>query len=316
MQKRKLGSSDLDLSVVGLGTWAMGDDFFGKVDDNQSVAAIQSAVDSGVNLIDTAPAYGAGHAEEVVGRAIRGRREEVVVATKVGIIRTENDFIRNLKPDSLRREIDDSLRRLGVDVIDLYQIHWPDPETPLEDTLEELIKIREAGKYRYLGVSNFTTELMDQAREQAGIVSLQPQYSLLKREAEEELLPYCEQNNLGVLSYGTLAGGILTGKFKEIPTLPEGDNRDKFYRFFQEPQWSAVQGLLEVLRAIATEHGVTPAQVAMRWAIQQPAITSVLVGAKNADQAAANAKAGLFELTEDDIERIGEAYDRTLGSLA
>lgn len=315
MQKRKLGKTDLELSVVGLGTWAMGDDFFGKVDDKQSIKAIQASIDSGVNLIDTAPAYGAGHSEEVVGKAIKGRREELIVATKVGIIRTPSDFERNLKPESIRKEIDDSLSRLGVDMIDLYQIHWPDPDTPLEDSLEELVKIRDAGKYRYLGVSNFDPKLMDQAREQAGIVSLQPQYSLLVRDAEEELLPYCLKHDLGVLSYGTLAGGLLTGKFTEIPELPEKDNRDKFYQFFQEPEWSAVQGLLKEIRAIADEHGVTPAQVSSRWAIQQAGITTVLVGAKNADQAAANAKAGEFELEEHDLSRIEEAYRRTVATV-
>lgn len=315
MQKRRIGTTDLEVSVVGVGTWAMGNDFFGSVDDQKSIEALQTSIDSGVNLIDTAPAYGAGHAEEVVGRAIKGRRDEVVIATKVGINRTPTSFDRNLKPESIRQEIDDSLRRLGVDVIDLYQIHWPDPKTPLEDSLEELVRIREAGKYRYLGVSNFDTELMDQAQEQAGIVSLQPQYSLLVRDAEQTLLPYCLKNDLGVLSYGTLAGGILTGKYKEIPELPEGDNRDKFYKFFQEPEWSAVQGLLEVIGRIAEEHGVTQAQVAGRWAIEQPGITTVLVGAKNGDQAAANAKAGEFELEKQDHERIEEAYRRTVQTV-
>ncbi|MFP4331025.1 MAG: aldo/keto reductase [Spirochaetaceae bacterium] len=312
MEKRVIGSTDLEVSVVGVGTWAMGNDFFGSVDDRKSIEAIETSIDSGVNLIDTAPAYGAGHAEEVVGKAIKGRREEVVIATKVGINRTPTSFDRNLRPESIRQEIDDSLRRLGVDVIDLYQIHWPDPKTPLEDSLEELVRARDAGKYRYLGVSNFDTALMDQAREQAGIVSLQPQYSLLVRDAEEELLPYCRKHNLGVLSYGTLAGGILTGKYTEIPELPEGDNRDRFYKFFQEPEWTAVQGLLKVIREIAGQHGVTPAQVASRWAIEQPGITSVLVGAKNGDQAAANAKAGEFELDEGDFENIEEAYRRTV----
>lgn len=316
MQKRKLGKSDLEVSVVGLGTWAMGNDFFGAVDDNQSVSAIQSAIDSGINLIDTAPAYGAGHSEEVVGRAIKGRRDEVVLATKVGIIRTADDFIRNLKPESIRQEIDDSLRRLGVDTIDLYQIHWPDPNTPLEDSLEELVKLREQGKFRYLGVSNFDPKLMTQADEQAGIVSLQPQFSLLVREAEQELLPFCREHNFGVLSYGTLAGGILTGKFKEIPELPEGDNRDMFYQFFKEPEWTAIQALLTEIRAIAEELGVTPAQISTRWAIQQPGVTTALVGAKNADQAAANAKAGEIELEQTHLERIENAYKRTVATVA
>lgn len=316
MQRRRLGKSNLDVSVVGLGTWAMGDDFFGSVDDNQSIEAIQSAIDSGINFIDTAPAYGAGHSEEVVGRAIKGRREEVVLATKVGIVRTpDGGFERNLQPESIRQEVEDSLRRLGVDTIDLYQIHWPDPKTPMEDSLEALVKIREQGKFRYLGVSNFDTSQMTEAEKQAGIVSLQPQYSLLVREAEDDLLPFCREHNLGVLSYGTLAGGILTGKFREIPELPEGDYRDQFYQFFKEPEWTAIQGLLNEIRTVADELGVTPAQVSARWAIQQPGITTALVGAKNADQAAANAKAGEFELEQSHLERIEEAHRRTVQTV-
>jgi aryl-alcohol dehydrogenase-like predicted oxidoreductase len=294
----------------------MGDDFFGKVDDRHSIEAIHSAIDSGINLIDTAPAYGAGHSEEVVGRAIRGRREEVVLATKVGIVRTpDGGFERNLKSQSIQREIEDSLRRLGVDTIDLYQIHWPDPDTPMEESLEALVNIREQGKIRYLGVSNFDAPQMRQAMEQAGIVSLQPQYSLLRRDAEKDLLPFCRENGLGVLSYGTLAGGVLTGKFREIPELPEGDHRDQFYEFFKEPEWTAIQGLLKEIRAVAEELGVTPAQVSTRWAIQQPGITTALVGAKNADQAAANAKAGEFELDQTSLERIEEAHRRTVQSV-
>jgi aryl-alcohol dehydrogenase-like predicted oxidoreductase len=285
------------------------------VDDDQSIDAIKAAIDAGINLIDTAPAYGAGHAEQIVGKAIAGRRDEVVLATKVGIVRTKRGFDRNLKPESVRGEIDDSLRRLGVDTIDLYQIHWPDPDTPLDDTLEELVKIREQGKYRYLGVSNFDSELMDQAREQAGIVSLQPHFSLLEREAEAELLPYCRTHGLGVLSYGTLAGGVLTGKFREIPSLPKGDNRDKFYQFFHEPQWSEVQKLLEEVRAIASERGVEPAHVAARWAIQKPGVTTALVGAKSRTQAESNARVGGFELTPEEMGRIESAHQRTVATV-
>ena len=304
METRRLGKTDLQVSVVGLGTWALGGDFFGAVDDDQSVRAIQAAVDSGINLVDTAPAYGAGHAEEVVGRALEGRRDRVVVATKVGVLREGGEFIRNLKPESIRKEIDDSLRRLRVDVIDLYQVHWPDTDTPLEDSLEELARIREAGKFRYLGVSNFGPELMDRAAAVTEIVSLQPHYSLLRRDIERDALPYCRERGLGVLSYGTLAGGILTGKFREIPKFEEGDRRGDFYDFFKEPVWSRVQGLLDVLGTIADERGRTTAQVAVRWAVQQPGITTALVGAKTPEQARSNAEAGDWELSADELRRI------------
>ena len=316
MQYRTLGTSNLSVSVVGLGTWAMGNDFWGRVDDDQSVRAIQEAIDNGINLIDTAPAYGAGHAEKVVGKAIHGRRDEVVVATKVGIIRTEDDFIRNLKPESMEREIDDSLRRLGVDTIDLYQIHWPDPDTPLESSMETLNKMKEAGKIRHIGVSNFSVKLLEQARAVVDVVSVQPQFSLLHRKEESSLLPYCAKNNIGVLGYGSLAGGILTGKFREIPTLEEGDNRDQFYRFFQEPTWSKVQRVLDVLRAIAEERSVTVAQVAINWAIAQRGMTTALVGAKNPSQARANAAAGEWSLSDEDLSRINSAYDEHMKKSA
>jgi len=316
MRYRKLGSSELNVSVVGMGTWATGNDFWGNVDDNESVSAIQAALDSGINLIDTAPAYGAGHAEEVIGKAIAGRRDDVVLATKCGVIRTENDFIRNLKPESLRKEIDDSLRRLNVDVIDLYQIHWPDPNTPLEDSLAELSKIKDSGKFRYLGVSNFKPSLMDKVREVFDLVSLQPQYSLLHRDIEQEVLPYCRHHNIGVLGYGTLAGGILTGKFREIPTLEKGDNRDKFYNFFKEPVWSRIQKLLDVLRAIAEERGKAVSQVAINWAVQQDGMTTALVGAKNPKQAHANAGAGDWELTDNELKRIQDAFDQHIKKSA
>lgn len=310
MEYRTLGKSDLKVSVVGLGTWALGNDFFGNVDDRTSVSAIHAALDAGINLIDTAPAYGAGHSEEVVGEAVKDRRDDAIVATKVGIIRTEDDFLRNLKPDSVKQEIEDSLRRLRTEVIDLYQIHWPDPNTPLEDTLDALEKIHQEGKFRHLGVSNFDPKLMDQVQERMPLVSLQPHFSLLKRGIEKKILPYCREHGLGVLGYGTLAGGILTGKFREIPDFEEGDNRSDFYNFFAEPTWSNVQRLLDELRTIAEERAAPVAQVAINWALAQDGITSMLVGAKRPEQAESNAGAGSWQLSAEELTRIEEAYKR------
>ncbi|MFW6313470.1 MAG: aldo/keto reductase, partial [Spirochaetota bacterium] len=269
MQYRKLGTSDLEVSTVCAGTWAIGGDFWGEVDDQNSIRAIQAGLDAGVNFIDTAPAYGAGHAEEVVGRAIRGRRDKVVVATKVGVIRTPTQFIRDLSPDSMRKEIDDSLRRLAVDVIDLYQIHWPDGKTPFEKVMEVLLDAQRAGKFRYLGVSNFSVEQMEELRQFGEIVSLQPHYSLLKRDIEQDIVDYCVANSIGIINYGTLGGGILTGKFHELPRFEEGDNRDNFYPWFKEPEWSRVQGIVETLRAIAGERDIPVAHVAIAWTLQQ-----------------------------------------------
>jgi aryl-alcohol dehydrogenase-like predicted oxidoreductase len=315
MEYRKLGTSSLEVSVVGLGTWAIGNDFWGSVNDEESIRAIQAALDGGINLIDTAPAYGAGHSEEVVGKAIKGRRETAIVATKCGIIRTKDDFVRNLKPESLYKEIDDSLRRLGVDVIDLWQIHWPDPNTPLERSLEAIHRIKEQGKFRFLGVSNFDVDRMEKTREVAEIVSLQPQYSLLERSIEEKILDYCRRTNVGVLGYGTLAGGILTGKFKKPPEFATGDNRANFYPYFHEPVFSEIRKLISVLEEIAAEREKSVAQVAINWTIRQPGVTTALVGAKNREQAGVNAGAGDFSLTDEELKRIDEAVGAvTLGS--
>lgn len=307
MEQRQLGASELRASVVGVGTWAIGNDFWGKVDDEESIRALQAAIDAGVNLIDTAPAYGAGHAEEIVGRAVRGRRDRVIVATKCGVVRTSDDFLRDLKPESLSREIDDSLRRLGVEAIDLWQIHWPDPNTPLEESLEAIARIKEQGKFRYLGVSNFGMELMEQTRAVTEIVSLQPQFSMLERTIEEETLPYCRERNIGVLGYGPLAGGILTGKFKEPPEFAEGDHRGDFYPYFREPAFGKVQKVIAVLERIASDRGKTVAQVAINWLLCRPGVTSALVGARTPDQAASNAGAGDFLLSAEEVAAIDSA---------
>jgi aryl-alcohol dehydrogenase-like predicted oxidoreductase len=308
MKYTRLGTSDLNVSAIGMGTWAIGGDFFGNVDDQTSIRAIQAGIDAGITLIDTAPAYGAGHAEEVVGKAIKGRRDSVVVASKVGVIRHPDSFERNLKPELVRQEIEDSLRRLGVDTIDLYQIHWPDKKTPLEDAMEVLVKAHEAGKFRYFGVSNFTIDLMDEVRKYDTLVSLQPHFSMLKRDIEPDIQRYCMENDIGILGYGSLAGGILTGKYRELPQFEQGDNRANFYPWFREAVWDQVQALLDVLRAIANEHSCSVAQVTIAWTIRQPGMTSALVGAKNGDQAIANAAGADVELSSGDLERIDEAY--------
>ncbi len=316
MHYRTLGTSDLQVSVVGLGTWAIGGDFFGAVDDAESIRAIQASVDEGVNLIDTAPAYGAGHSEQVVGKALAEiRGEKPYVATKVGVLRTGGGFERNLKPESVRQEVDDSLRRLGVDVIDLYQIHWPDENTPLEETLAELKRIHEAGKFRYLGVSNFSPQQIDECLKVLPVVSVQPHYSLLERAIEADLLPYCRRQSIGSLGYGTFAGGILTGKFRERPQFEQGDNRYKFYRWFSEKTWDEVQNLLDVLREIASDREVPVAEVARNWAIRENGgVTVALVGAKNEEQARANARGTEWSLTGEEVDRIEATYKATVGS--
>ena len=310
MHYKKLGKSNLKVSVIGLGTWGIGSEFYGKVDDSQSIAAIRKGIESGINLIDTAPAYGKGHSEEVVGKAIKDYRDEVIIATKVGTYKEGEDFFRDLTPQAIRKQLENSLSRLNIDVIDLYQIHWPDPDTPLEKSVEELVKLKNEGKFKYLGVSNFDKSLLEEISGMTDIVSLQPQYSILNRDIEE-ILPYTVENNIGVLAYGPLGGGILTGKYTDTdkaPQLKKEDKRSEFYPFFQEPKWSKVKKLVEVLENIAENRGKSIPQVSLNWVRQQKGVTSVLVGAKTPEQAAENAAAADWDLNEKEINEIDDTY--------
>ncbi|SDC60880.1 aldo/keto reductase [Halanaerobium congolense] len=316
MKYRHLGNSNLKISAVGLGTWAYGNDTFGEVDDQQSIKAVRAAVDSGINLIDTAPAYGDGHAEKVVGKAIQGIRDKVVIATKCGTHRDGPKYVRDLSPERIRTEIENSLKRLDIEQIDLYQIHWPDPDTPLEESVEELLKLKKEGKFKYLAVCNFGVELMQEISEMTDIISLQPQYSLLKRDIENKIIPYLLDNNLGTLSYGTLGGGILSGKYQERPQFDdEKDNRAGFYPFFKEENWEQTQSLITLLKEIAAENGQSPAQIAINWSINRPGITTALVGAKNEKQARENAEAADFSLTKTEMTELTKKSDEVIKNL-
>lgn len=316
MKYRYLGNSNLKVSAVGLGTWAYGNDTFGQVDDQQSIRAIRAAVDAGINLIDTAPAYGAGHAEKVVGQAVEGIRDKVIIASKCGTHRDGPKYIRDLSPKRIRKELEDSLQRLNVEQIDLYQIHWPDPDTPLEKSVEELLKLKKEGKFKYLGVCNFEVDMLDKISGMTDIISLQPQYSLLKRDIETEILTYLIDNNLGALSYGTLGGGILSAKYKERPEFDdEKDKRSGFYPFFKKENWPQTQSLISLLEDIADKHNQTPAQVAINWSIHRPGITTALVGAKNEKQARENAAAADFELTEAEMLALTQESDEVIKNL-
>lgn len=313
MEYRKLGSSDLNCSVVALGTWSTGGDFWGPVDDNMSIDAIRAGLDAGINVIDTAPIYGRGHSEEVVGRAIEGRkRDEIILCTKVGIPFTQQ-FSRDSSAKAINIEIEDSLRRLGTDYVDLYQVHWPDPNVPFEETFTALRKLCDAGKARYIGVSNFSIEQIEQAQKYCPIVSVQPPYSLLERNIEQGLLPYCAEKNIGVLTYGSIGAGALTGKFKERPTVKGGDKRASFYQFFSEERWPKTALIAEVLETIAKGRACPTVQVAINWVLKQPGVTVALVGVKNPEQARMNAGAGSWSLSDEENAVILNAYDEIMG---
>ena len=324
MRYRKLGSSDLNVSVVALGTWGIGGDSWSgsdRIDDRKSIDALRAGLDAGINLIDTAQPYGYGHSEELVGEAIRGYRDKVIVATKCVSYQDENhQYHKDWRPEVLRAQIEGSLRRLKVDTIDLMQVHWPDPEHSFEAAFEELAKMQEEGKFRYLGVSNFDGALIDHAKEYCEIVSLQPPYSLLNRGIEKEILPYCLAHDVGVLSYGSIAGGVLSGKFTERPVYSTGngdnfkrDVRAAFYPYYSEEEWPRTSALLAVMREIAARNDVPVVTVAIGWSLHHPAMTATLVGARTPEQAVMNAASADFTLSEEDYQLLTDACNRIYG---
>ena len=317
MRYRRLGSSTLRVSAVSLGTWVFGGDNWGKVDDNESIASIQKAIELGINLIDTAPVYGDGHAEEILGKAIKGNRDKVFIATKCGLQKRERTFIHDLSPSEIRKELEHSLSRLNIEHLDLYQCHWPDPKTPIEATMEEMLKMQSEGKINNIGVSNFDLSLLEKASRSAPVVSIQVQYSLLERSVEEgDLLQFCKKKGIGVMTYGSLGGGLLTGKYKNPPTFPKKDARRFFYPFYKRQEWRKYHGFVEAIQKIAQEKRKPLLQVALNWLIQQSGVTSALVGARTMEQVEKNAYAIQGELAGSDLIQIEEIYHRFFKNIS
>jgi aryl-alcohol dehydrogenase-like predicted oxidoreductase len=297
---------------------------WGGTDDGAAVRAIHRAIDEGITLIDTAPTYGMGHSERVVGEAIRGRRDEVLIATKCGIrwdlegehegMKTvtnegkEVTLVRNLTPESIFFEVDQSLQRLGIDRIDLYQCHWPDPSTPIAETMGALLELQLQGKVRAIGVSNFTVEMMQECMSKGYIASDQPKYNPLEREIEKDVLPFCAENQIGVLAYSPIAQGLMTGKVTLKRRFDKGDARADKPWFLIENR-ARVLGMLEKIKPIAEAHNATLAQVATRWVIDQPGITTAIVGARTEDQVVENAQAGSIALGPDELAAIRAAVE-------
>lgn len=311
-ETRQLGNSDLKLTPIGFGAWAIGGgnwDFgWGPQDDRESVDAILRAFDGGVNWIDTAAIYGLGHSEEIVAKALAATSSKPYVFTKCSMRWHEDRKIyRSLKKDSLREEIENSLRRLKRDVIDLYQIHWPDPEAEIEEGWETLARIKEEGKVRHIGVSNFNVEQMKRAQKIAPITSLQPPYSLVNSSVEKEILPFCRENHIGVINYSPMASGLLTGKMtaERIAAMPSDDWRSRAPQF-KEPKLTRNLKLVELLREIGNSHNVQPGVVAIAWTLHNPAVTAAIVGARKASQVDGILPAATFRLSSDEAVRIDE----------
>jgi len=317
MQKRRLGNSTFDITPIGLGAWAIGGEWrfgWGPQDDADSIATIKHAIDLGINWIDTAPAYGLGHSEEVVGKALKEipASNRPYVFTKSSLIWDDTRTVsHSLKPQSIRREVEGSLQRLGVDRIDLYQIHWPlwpsgdpgyDPGS-LEDGWEAMVALKREGKVAFVGVSNFDEKQLERLQAIEKPTSLQPPYSLLRRNVEEHILPYCKAHDIGVIVYSPMQSGLLTGTMtrERFASLPATDWR-RGSRFFQEPMFTQAMTLVDRLREVGRRHHGNPGQTAIAWTLQNPAVTGAIVGARRPEQLDELVTAASLALTRDDVE--------------
>jgi aryl-alcohol dehydrogenase-like predicted oxidoreductase len=310
MRPRQLGNTDMHITPIGFGSWAVGGGGYqfgwGPQDDEQSIAAINRALDLGMNWIDTAAVYGLGHAEEIVARALKDRAERPYVFTKCARVWNDDGEISgNLKAQSIRRECEASLRRLQTDVIDLYQMHWPDPEQDIEEGWEAMARLQQEGKVRYIGVSNFNVDQMQRIMKIAPISSLQPPYSLVKPDVEQEILPFCQEHNIGVIVYSPMMSGLLTGTMtrERIKKLPDDDWRKRDPEF-QEPRLSRNLALVEKLSEIAYLHGRSTGEVAIAWTLANPAVTAAIVGARDPSQVDNIIGAAEFRLTDLELSEI------------
>jgi aryl-alcohol dehydrogenase-like predicted oxidoreductase len=311
MQKKQLGNSDMMITPIGVGAWAMGGAgwqfAWGPQDDNDSIAAIHAALDKGINWIDTAAVYGLGHSEEVVAKALAGRSHRPYIFTKCERVWDENGKLGGrLKRESVRREMEDSLRRLKVDVIDLYQIHWPLPDEDVEEGWAALAELKQEGKARWIGVSNFDTQQLERAQKIAPVTSLQPPYSILSPEIEKETFPHCQAHNIGVIVYSPMKSGLLSGKMtrERIAQFPKDDFRGSTPQF-KEPLLSRNLGLAELLREIGSRHGRTTGEVAIAWTLRHPAVTAAIVGLRTAAHVDGVIGAATFLLSEAEVNEIG-----------
>lgn len=318
MEYRQLGKSQVKASAITFGAWAIGGSMWGGSNEDDAIEAIRTAIDIGITSIDTAPGYGFGKSEELIAKATKGRRDKVQLFTKFGLRRDSEEgeyffdlkyqgkvhkIYRNARKKSVLAECENSLKRLQTDYIDLYQCHWPDPSTPIEETMEALAQLLKEGKILAAGVSNFSVSEIERANKVVPIASDQPPYSMVLRDIEKDVLPYCRANNIGVIVYSPLQRGLLTGKFKPDHKFAQEDHRAT-QPHFQPEYIRRVNAFLERLKPIANKYGATLGQLVLNWTMQQPGITAVLVGARDANQVKENAKAAELNVSKQDIDEI------------
>lgn len=316
MRYKHFKNAGVDISALTVGTWGIAGAnsagvSWGDVDTKESIAAVRRMVENGVNMVDTAPIYGEGHSEEVVGQALKGIRDQVFLTTKFGsyINHFTGTSVRDCKYNTVEREIDESLKRLQTDYIDFYVMHWPDVNTPIEETMAAVNMLKEKGKIRFIGMSNSPKELIMEAQKYAKIDVIQPPFSMVNQ-TERELMEWAETQGIGTMTYGSLGAGILTGAIRECPEYDPKDMRLVFYPFFKEPTFSKIMELLKTLDAIAEEHGKPVAQVSINWSTQKSFVSTALTGVNTPAQADENCSAFDWELTEEEIARIDNEIKR------
>lgn len=297
MKYVNIPKTEIKVSQIALGTWPLSGDVWGPMDEGNSIRTIEAALDSGINFIDTAPIYGFGRAEEIVGKAVKGKRDRVVIATKCGLEKVGKAISINLKSAFIRSEIEASLKRLNINTVDLYQIHWPDPKNPLEESMREIKELVKEGKVRAVGVCNADLDYVRKASVFCPISTVQNQFSLLKREDEKELLPALAKEGIGFLAYAPLAGGILSGKYKSEPHFKMNDARGFFYPYYKGEGFEKASRIVGDLIKLAEKNSASPAQIALSWTIQQPAVVAALVGAKSPTQVRMNAASADLQIS-------------------
>ena len=311
--------ADVDVSKMAVGTWAIGGNRYGEVDEKDSIDAIRAMLDGGVNLIDTAPGYGTGHSEEVVGKAIKGLdRSKFMISTKFGISgttmkaqKTGDSSVRDGSFESLLYECEQSLRRLGTDHIDFYIMHWPDYDTPFEVTMSALAHLKKQGKIRFVGLSNVTREHIVECQKYIDIDVIQPAYSMVVRKFED-LMKWAHGEGIDTMTYGSLGAGILTGAYREPPKFADNDYRNSFYPFFKDPEFSKVMKVLEVMDQISAETGKPLSQIAINWSNSKDYVSTCLCGVRNVEEAKENCATFDWDLTPEQVKMLDEAIDKYL----
>jgi len=313
MEYRQLGKSDLKVSVVGYGAWGIGGKpFWSTEGEESSIRSIEKAIDLGINFYDTAPVYGFGYSEELLGRALQLRRKDVIIATKCGLVWEKEELkaiSKKANRESISEEIDLSLKRLRTDYIDLYQVHWPDESTDIEETMNTLLQIQKEGKIRYIGVSNYSVDQMEESLKYGQIVSLQPMYSMLERDVEKDRLPFCIENKIGVICYSPLASGVLTGKYDENTRFKDWRGQNIIGNFTGDVYVSHIKKVKE-LKKIAQRNGKTLAQMAINWILHQEGVSTAIVGVKTPSHVEQNIDAVGWKIVNSDLKEISDILDQ------